>query len=121
MEQGKVLTDKFFKFAGVLVLSYSILLFIGGFIGFLTKHSLPSLVMGSIFSLSLLFSAVLLLSYRKGGIYLSFFLLLLLEGFFALRYILSFQLLPSGLMFFLTTITLFLFFLKLFKTLKDHS
>ncbi|MBI3211473.1 MAG: TMEM14 family protein [Simkania negevensis] len=121
MEQGKVLTGKFFKFTGILVLSYSILLFMGGFIGFLTKRSLPSLLMGSTFSLSLLFSAVLLLSYRRWGIYLSFLLLLLLEGFFALRYILSFQFLPSGLMFFLTTVTLFLFFLKLFKMLKDRS
>ena len=121
VEQGKILTGKFFKFAGILVLSYSILLFTGGFIGFLTKKSLVSLLMGGTFSLSLLFSSVLLLSYRRWGIYLSFVLLFLLEGFFSWRFLLSLQFLPAGLMFILTSVSLLLLLLQLLKSFKDPS
>ena len=88
--------EKVFKKSGIFVLLFSLIIFAGGAMGFILKNSIPSLVMGSLFGLALVFSSVLLLSNRKSGIYISFSLIFLLDGFFTYRLITTQSFMPSG-------------------------
>ena len=107
-----------FKSCGVIVLLYSILVFVGGFMGFALKGSLPSLAMGSLFGLSLLLTSVFILTYRKWGIYTAFGLIFLLAAFFSYRFVLTQVFFPAGMMLILTSLTIILLVLKLTKISK---
>ena len=101
------------KSMGVIVLLYSILVFTGGVIGFITKKSLPSLLMGSLFGLSLLFASVKILTLRKWALYFALGLILTLDAFFSYRLVTSFTLFPAGIMVIITMVVLILLVLKL--------
>lgn len=74
---------------------YAVLLFIGGVIGYLSKGSLASLIMGAVFGL-----AFAVLSFQKGRIAyaITVGLTLVLLVFFAYRFSLAFKIMPAGLM-----------------------
>lgn len=101
------------KSMGVVVLIYSILVFAGGVVGFIMKKSLPSLLMGSLFGLSLLFASVKVLTLRKWALYVSLGIILILDAFFSYRLIISFTLFPAGIMVIITMTVLVLLILKL--------
>lgn len=97
---------KVFKKSGIFVLLFSLIIFSGGAIGFILKNSIPSLVMGSLFGLALLFSSVLILSYKKSGIYIAFSLILLLDGFFTYRLFVTQSFMPSGIILVISMVTM---------------
>ncbi len=98
--------QKLYKNCGYIILIFSVLVFSGGFIGFITRGSIPSLTMGSIFGLGLLLSSVVMFTLRKWGFYLAFALVLLLDAFFAYRFAISMSLFPAGIMFALSSLVL---------------
>jgi len=105
---------------GIIILVYSILVFTGGLMGFIMKHSLPSLIAGSLFGLSLLFTSIKTFAMRKWGLYASFGLILFLDAFFSYRFVISYALFPAGVMLLVSTTTLVILLLKLRK-LSDLS
>lgn len=84
--------------AAYVVLGYGLLIFVGGMIGFAQAHSNGSLIAGSIFSLLLIISAVML--YRKVviGYFFSVGLTVLLIAFFGYRFFLTHKMMPAGMM-----------------------
>lgn len=83
---------------GVVVVIYALLVMVGGMIGFIKANSVPSLVMGMIFSLGLLLSAVAMIKGLKLGYYASILLATILTLFFAYRYMITHQIMPAGVM-----------------------
>ena len=100
---------------GLIILLYSILVFAGGLTGYILKNSLSSLLMGGLFALSLVFTSVHTLAFRKWGLYVSFGLILLLDAFFSYRFVITQVFFPAGLMLFISTLTLIILILKLRK------
>lgn len=94
----------------IAAIVYSILLFIGGIIGYVTSHSIASIAMGSIFGLLILASGIGML---KGSV-LAFFgaagLSLLMTLFFAYRFYLGGKFMPGGMMALLGLVTLIILF-----------
>lgn len=74
---------------------YASLLFVGGFIGYLMAHSVPSLVMGIVSA-----SIFAVLSFQKSMLAarLTMGLTALMTGFFAYRFILTSKFFPAGFM-----------------------
>lgn len=100
---------------GTVILIYSILVFAGGVMGFIMKNSLPSLLGGGIFGLTLVLMSVMTFTLRKWGLYVSFALILLLDAFFSYRFVLSYKFFPSGLMLAVSTLTLVILMVQLQK------
>ena len=80
------------------VVLYAFIILVGGLIGFLKASSVASIVMSSFFSVFLFISALAIHRLHLWGFYAAFGLSLLLMGFFAYRFFLSQQFMPSGLM-----------------------
>ena len=113
--------EKVYKRLGLLTLLFSLLVFSGGVMGFATKGSMPSLVMGSLFGLSLLLTGVkTFLSYRW-GLYGSALLILALDAFFSYRFATTKALFPAGMMVGLTTLVLLLFMMGLTRLKKTSG
>lgn len=110
-----------FRSCGLIVLLYAILVFVGGFMGFTMKGSIPSLAIGSLFGLSIVLASVLILTYRKWGLYSAFALIFLLDAFFAYRYLTTHAFFPAGMMLILTSLTIVLLVFKLAKISKKPS
>jgi len=82
----------------IVLLIYALLLFVGGYTGYHTAHSLPSLVMGTFFAVALV-ACSWAISIGINYAYLAaVFLTLLLLVFFFYRFILTIKFMPSGLM-----------------------
>lgn len=99
------------RFNGIITLIYALLVVIGGMIGFIKANSVPSLIMGMIFALGLLLSAVAMAKGIKFGYYFAMALAAVLTVFFAYRYVISHHMMPGGVMAILSLaimITLFL-------------
>jgi len=94
------------KQAAWVVVVYSFILLLGGIAGYHVAHSLASLVAATSFALVLLFCAYHLFHKRKGYAFVIVLLLLLLDGFFTVRYLKSYLFLPAGLMSLITLATL---------------
>lgn len=84
--------------AAYVVLAYGLLIFIGGMIGFAQAHSNGSLIAGSIFSLLLILSAVMLHRKMVMGYLFSIGLTVLLIAFFGYRFYLTHKMMPAGMM-----------------------
>lgn len=96
----------------VAIWIYTALLLGGGIIGYLKKGSIPSLVMGVVFSLLLTFFTV---QYSKRKKWASSWLLLtvlILDFFFSWRYIKTQALMPAGIFTVLTSILLVIIYLQ---------
>lgn len=86
------------RFNGMITVVYALLVVIGGMIGFIKANSVPSLIMGMIFALGLLLSAVAMAKGIKLGYYFAMTLAAILACFFAYRYAISYHILPGGVM-----------------------
>lgn len=109
---------RIYKAIGLITLLYSILVFTGGAMGFAMKHSTPSLVAGSLFGLSLLFTSVKTMTFHRWGLIISLLLILILDTFFSYRYLTTQKLFPAGVMLLITSFTLLLMIIQLFKLKK---
>lgn len=105
---------------GYILLIYAILVFVGGFMGFVLKHSVPSLVAGGVSGLALLWSSVLHFTCRKWGIYFAFVLMFLLEVFFSYRFVISEKFFPAGMMLILTSGVIILLITTLVKGSREE-
>lgn len=94
-----------------IVMAYGLLVLLGGMIGFATVHSTPSLIMGTIFSVGLIVSSVLMFKGKKNGEISAQLLSAVLAIFFAYRFILTGKMMPAGMMCVLSIIVLTLVFI----------
>lgn len=106
---------KILKTIGLITLIFSLLVFSGGVMGFIMKKSVPSLVAGSFFGLSLLFSSVKTMTFHRWGLVTTFILLLVLDSFFSYRFLTTQKLFPAGVMLLLTSIVLIIQIFQLRK------
>ena len=77
---------------------YTFLVFIGGIIGFILAGSLPSLIMGALFGLALGISVYLMMQQRKLGHIAFLITSIILLVFFSWRFVLTFSMMPAGVM-----------------------
>ncbi|MEM8728179.1 MAG: TMEM14 family protein [Chlamydiota bacterium] len=94
---------KILKTVGMTTFIFSLLVFAGGIMGFVLKQSTPSLVAGSLFGLSLLFSSIKTMTFQRSGIIMAFVLILTLDLFFSYRFITTRKFFPAGAILLLTT------------------
>lgn len=94
------------KLSSFIVISYSVLLFVGGLIGFLKAHSQASLITGTISALIVVVAWQLSIKRPKGAHLFIASLSLILSMFFLRRFVISQNFMPGGLMLILSTITL---------------
>lgn len=94
-----------------LLLCYSLIVFIGGIIGFIKAHSIASLVSGCSFASLILTSSILLKQYEEFGKKMALTLAAFLALFFAYRFFTSLTFFPSGIMS-LISLSVFLIVLK---------
>lgn len=80
------------------VITYAIILLFGGLIGFIKAGSIASLLMSNVFCGALLICAVGMKRSFSWGFYGAFALSVMLVTFFAYRFFLTQQFMPSGLM-----------------------
>lgn len=96
---------------GYLVIIYALIVFVGGFIGYVKAESTPSLIMGTLFGALLAGSAIGMLRHRHIGKYAALGLTFLLIAFFTYRYMVTGKFMPAGLMSLISsTVALFLLF-----------
>lgn len=81
-----------------IVIAFGLIIFGGGVIGYVTKHSLASLIAGSLFGIALLSSAYALSQGIYKGHYIALILAILLTVFFHVRFVQCQQFMPSGLL-----------------------
>ncbi len=84
------------KFSGWFVVLYGILVSIGGIIGFVTKGSMGSLVMGSLCGILLLISGWGILQSKRLAFVAALVISGFLAAFFGYRYYLTGNLMPGG-------------------------
>ncbi|QVL57062.1 MAG: TMEM14 family protein [Simkaniaceae bacterium] len=95
---------KTLKTIGLITFIFSLLVFSGGVMGFAMKNSIPSLVAGSFFGLSLLYSSIKTMAFHRWGLVTTFILLLILDSFFSYRFLTTQKFFPAGAMLLLTTL-----------------
>ena len=110
---------RIFKSCGIITLSYSVLVFAGGFIGFLQSASTPSLVIGGLLGLTLLYTSIMILLFRKWAIFFGCTLMLLIDAFFTFHYLKTLIVFPSAIMIGISSIAIILLLLNLSKLLKN--
>lgn len=86
------------EYAPHLVLTYGLIILLGGLIGHYKTASQASLYSGLIFGALLISSALGMYAKRNWTAYAALALTLILDGFFTYRYALTGQFLPSGLL-----------------------
>ena len=86
------------KFSGIIVIIYSILVLLGGLIGYLFANSLPSLISGTIFGAALFTCGLGILRSNLAAFITSIMLSGLLTLFFGYRFWLTEKLMPAGMM-----------------------
>lgn len=82
----------------LLVALYALLIIVGGVIGYAQAHSLPSIIMGAIFGILLLYSSYGIYKKCKFSYFLALGLTLFLTIFFAYRFYHTGALFPAGFM-----------------------
>lgn len=93
----------------IFILSiYTIILFSGGFIGYMKSKSMMSLIMASSFSLAFVFMMLFHKKITKAVSYSSF-LLIFLDSFFTYRFIKTWKVMPSLALAILTFATVIVF------------
>lgn len=103
---------------GLVTLFYSILVFAGGVVGFAMKQSTPSLVAGTFFGLTLLFTSIKTMTFHRWSLILTLLLILVLDSFFSYRYLTTQKIVPAGMMLAITSLTLLFMILQLYKLKK---
>ncbi|MBA3958144.1 MAG: TMEM14 family protein [Parachlamydiaceae bacterium] len=101
------------NYPALIVFVYGVLLLIGGIIGHLKANSMASLIAGTVFAVLTMASAVAIHKESTVGYYIAMGLSAFLTLFFAYRFSLSYNFMPSGLMTFLSlAVFLILFFTR---------
>lgn len=98
------------KAPGIVTLLFGLLVLGGGIIGYTTAGSMASLIAGSAFGLGLLASGLGVLRGKNMGFLFAPLLTLFLTAFFAYRFALSGEFMPSGLMGVISLVALALYF-----------
>ncbi len=104
----------------ISIFIYTALLFAGGIMGYVKSGSVMSLAMGTLFSL---FLTLFTLQYQRGKRWAGQCLLLtvlLLDGFFSVRYLKTQALMPAGLFTVLSSILLVIIYLRTKKSLRSR-
>ncbi len=91
----------------LIVFIYAFMVLAGGVIGFAKANSIPSLIMGTSFSLALFGGAIGMVRGRSISFYFTMALTAVLAIFFGYRLILTGSFMPAGLMSILSLIVLF--------------
>lgn len=86
------------KLAGWITVIYALIVIAGGIMGYIKADSTASLLMGSIFGLLLLLSAIGIITHIYLTAYLAILLTLILDAFFTYRWLITFKFMPAGLM-----------------------
>jgi uncharacterized membrane protein (UPF0136 family) len=107
-------TRRNMKATGIVVLIYGILLCFGGLMGFIKANSMISLIMGFLFGVIAIASAIVLLKGNRKGAFLALILSIVLDAFFTYRYLHTGHFIPSGLMSILSLVVI-LFTAKLLR------
>lgn len=94
------------KKIAIVSLLYAILLFVGGFMGYLKAGSSMSLIASSLFSLGMLIAAALSWNLYRMGWVLAAALASVLLIFFLYRFSLTYSFMPAGMMIGLTSLFL---------------
>lgn len=100
------------KLKATATLIYSLFVITGGLMGYIKANSLPSLVMGSIFGLLLLFCAIAIFRESVLGHFSAIGIGFILLAFFTYRFFQTYALMPAGLMIVLSVGLLVVLLLK---------
>lgn len=95
------------KIAAYTTLVFAIVVFSGGLVGFITAHSLPSLLAGTIFGSLLIVSCSKMFKHIAKAQLLALFQSVVLGAFFAYRYLSSYKFIPAGLMVIISALVVF--------------
>jgi uncharacterized membrane protein (UPF0136 family) len=109
------------KNTGISVLIYGILVCAGGVIGFLTAHSIASLIMGGLFGAALIVCATGILKNKSCAYYTSMALSGILSGFFIYRFLHTGKIMPAGLMAVLSLVILSILIANLSSVRKSKK
>jgi len=83
---------------GWIILTYALLVFLGGIFGYVKAGSTASLVMGVIFAVALSTSAFAMFNEKRIGFIAAIATTSLLAAFFLYRFFLAYNFMPAGLM-----------------------
>lgn len=100
------------KPTGWIVLTYALLVFLGGIFGYVKAGSTASLIMGVAFAVALSTSAFAMFNEKKIGFTTAIITTLILAAFFLYRFAISFNFMPAGLMSLLSLAVLAILFVK---------
>jgi uncharacterized membrane protein (UPF0136 family) len=92
----------------LIVLIYSILVLVGGWIGHLKTGSMASLISGLTAGSLLLVAAGGMFWKRRWGTYSALLLTLILDGFFTYRFLITHKFMPAGLLSLISLVVLLL-------------
>ena len=109
------------KPTGWIVLTYALLVFLGGIFGYIKAGSSASLIMGVIFAVALSTSAFAMFNEKIIGFTMAIATTLLLAAFFLYRFSISFNFMPAGLMSLLSLGVLAILFIKKAKLRLKHQ
>ncbi len=88
----------FMKQRSIVIGCYALLIFIGGIIGYFVANSLISLIVSSMFALSLMICTALVWKGSLTAYHIATTLTFLLFAFFSYRFFLTYKLAPAGIM-----------------------
>ena len=97
------------KLTGWVLLLYALIIFLGGIFGYVSKESVPSLVMGVIFAAALSVGSFMVFNGKQIGFIIGAAATALLFLFFCSRFILSFKLFPGVIAAISLAVLIFLF------------
>lgn len=86
------------KYTGILIIVYSIIVLLGGLIGYLMADSLPSLISGVVFGAALFTCGMGILKSNATAFLISIALTAVLAVFFVYRYWMTAKMMPAGMM-----------------------
>lgn len=96
------------KISATLIFVYGLIILIGGLVGHAKAASSASLVMGGIFGLLLILSAIAVFRGKAIGEYIALLLTFLLDAFFTYRFLTTRKFMPAGALCLLSLLVLFL-------------
>jgi uncharacterized membrane protein (UPF0136 family) len=115
------------KTIGWILLIFGLFVFSGGWMGYITKQSLPSLISGTAFGIFLVVNALWILIKKEKivPLYIALLLTFVLDSFFTYRFFEKQQFFPSGLMSLMSLVPIIFLVRgirqKLKISAKDHS
>ncbi len=101
-----------------LVFMYGVFILLGGIFGHVRAASSISLIMGLLFGLLLMLGALAIYKKQKWGSPFSLILILILDIFFTYRFLMTFQLVPSGILALTSLIVLVAVAFQMRRTIK---